>query len=305
MIKRAQHHFLSLDKNIQGILHMITACFWFALMATMIRHVSQTMPPFEMVFFRNLFSVIIALPWAYKIGFKNIKTTRWSLYIYRTISGVIAMSMLFYSISIIPLTDAIALTFVVPISSTILAIIFLKEKVDMYRWMAIGIGFIGVLFILRPGGDSFHYASLFVLVTAICWSVSNILVKKLTNTDDAKTIVFIAMVMMTPFSLPLAIPSWQEPTFTEILWLIALGWTSNQAQISMAHAYSKSDINVVLPFDFSRLVFITIFAYVFFSEVIDKWTAIGAIIIFTSSVYVARKEKNRRMKKALVNMETN
>ncbi len=299
MIKRIKGHFNSYTIQVQGILHMVIACFWFAVMATMIRHISVNMHSFEMVFFRNLFSVMWAIPWAYKIGLRNIKTKRWKLYGYRTISGVIGMSLLFYSLSVIPLTDAIALTFVVPIFTTLLAIIFLKEKVDIHRWAAILIGFIGVLFILRPSGESFQAASLLVIVTTLCWSSSNIMVKKLTATDDPKTIVFLAMALMTPISFPMALPYWQTPTVDQILWLVVLGWTSNQAQLSMAHAYSKADINIVLPFDFSRLIFISIFAFVFFGEVIDKWTALGAVIIFSSSVYVARKERSKRLKKIM------
>lgn len=285
-----------LSPQMQGILFMLKACFWFAVMASMIRHISATMPPFEMVFFRNLFSVVCILPWVWKIGIKNIKTDNWKLYGYRTISGVAGMTMLFYALSIIPLTETIALTFTVPIITTILAIFFLGEKVGIHRWTAIIISFIGVLVILRPGGETFKLASLLVLATTFCWSVSNILVKKLTATDDPKVIVFLMMVIMTPFSLPLALSVWQTPTTTELIWLFALGWISNQAQFAMTNAYSKTDMNVVLPFDFSRLIFISIMAYVFFGEIIDSWTVAGALIIFLSSVYVARREK----KKALV-----
>lgn len=289
-----QNHKLS--NEMQGILLMLKACFWFAIMASIIRHVSQTMPPFEMVFFRNVFSVVCILPWAWKFGFKNIRTKRIKLYLMRTISGVAGMTMLFYSISIIPLTQTIALTFTVPIFTTILAIFFLNERVGWHRWAAIIVGFIGVLIIVRPGAEAFHYGSLLVIATTCCWSVSNILVKKLTDTDDSKTIVFLMMLFMTPFSLPLALTVWQAPTLIEICWLFALGWISNQAQFAMTSAYSKTDINVVLPFDFSRLVFISIIAYIFFGEIIDIYTAIGAFIIFASSVYVARVERRRRKK---------
>ena len=150
--------------------------------------------------------------------------------------------------------------------------------------------------ILRPGHDSFQYASLLVIATTICWSFSNIFVKKLTKTDDTKVIVFIMMVLMTPLSLPLALMVWQTPTYEQLAWLLLLGWISNQAQFSMTHAYSKADMSVVLPFDFSRLLFISILAYIFFGEVIDLWTIIGASIILASSVYVARKEKQHKKK---------
>lgn len=286
----AQNH------KTQGILWMICACFWFAMMATLIRYISTDMPPFEMVFFRNLFSVIWILPWVYKFGIRNIRTKRLKLYGYRTISGVAGMTMLFTALSIIPLTDAVALTFTVPIFTTILAIMFLGEKVGIHRWIAILIGFLGVLVILRPGSGTFQYASLLVIATTLCWSFSNIFVKKLTRTDKPKVIVFIMMVLMTPLSLPLALYVWQTPTLDQLLWLALLGWISNQAQFAMTHAYSKADMSVVLPFDFSRLIFISGLAYIFFGEVIDIWTGLGATIILASSVYVAKKEKEHKKK---------
>lgn len=276
---------------------MLSACFWFSLMATLIRYISKDVPPFEMVFFRNLFSVFLLLPWAIKNKIGMLHTKRWNLYGLRAISGVTGMCMLFYSLTIVPLTEAISLTFTVPLFTTIMAVILLKEKVNLQRWAAIAIGFLGVLVILRPGSDTFQYGSLLVVATTFFWSISNILVKKLTKTDNFKVIVFYMVMIMTPISLPIALTNWQTPDLRQLLLMLLLAFITNQAQFAMTKSYSKADMNVVLPFDFSRLIFITIFAYIFFGEVIDIYSAIGAVIIFSSSLYVAKKEasKNRQI----------
>lgn len=293
MNTRVQQRFATFSPELQGITWMLIACFWFAAMASLIRHITTDLHPFVAVFFRNLFSVVCSLPLAYRYGFENMKTQRWSLYAFRTVSGIVGMTVLFYSITLIPLTNTIALTFTVPLLSTLFATMFLGEKMQNHRWVALVTGFVGVLVIIRPGMESFHFASLLVLATTCCWSISNVMVKKLTVTDHPHTIVFLMMLIMTPCSLPAALLYWQTPSWEQLGWLLLLGWVSNMAQFSMTSAYSKTDISIVLPFDFARLVFISIMAYVFFGEIVDSWTVFGALIIFLSGVYVLRKEKRK------------
>jgi len=207
------------------------------------------------------------------------------------------MSAFFYSISIIPLTDAIALTFAVPLITTFLASIFLGEKVGIHRWMALFIGFLGVIVIVRPGHSGFQSASLIVLVATISWSISNILIKKLSHTDHPRAMVFIMMLIMTPLTLPGALYVWQPPHINEIMWLILLGLFTNEAQFCMNKAYKNSEMSVVMPLDFSRLIFTTIFAYLFFAEIIDIWTLLGSLIIFSSSIYIANREARMRRRR--------
>ena len=128
-MRQSFHKYLQGHKpEIQAIIWMLMACFWFSIMSSIIRHVSQTVPTFEMVFFRNLFALITMLPWLYKNGFKSIKSERWDLYSYRTISGTIGMCLFFYALSVMPLMDVIALTFTIPLITTLFASIFLAKK---------------------------------------------------------------------------------------------------------------------------------------------------------------------------------
>ncbi len=286
---------LNFSSNTQGILWMLLSCFWFAVMAAIIRYLTPHMNPFEMVFIRNVFALLCSIPWAIRAGALSKKPQSWDLYFYRTISGIGGMYLLFYALSVIPAPQAIALTFTVPLITTLFAILFLGEKVGFHRWTAMFIGFVGVLVILRPGSNSFHYYSLLVVATTICWAMSNIIIKKMTDADHPQTIIFIMAILMVPVSLPVAIYVWKTPDMHQLLWLFALGVASNQAQNCMITAYTKTDVNVVQPFDFSRLVFISIIAYIFFNEVIDLWTAIGALIIFSSSMYVIHKDRKERL----------
>lgn len=266
-------------------------------MATITKHVASSMPALEMVFFRNMFAVLALLPWALSHGLPHIKAANFRLYFSRSISSLFAMSMFFYAISMIPLTDAIALTFTVPLITTLFAAYFLAEKIGVHRWFALLAGFAGVIVILRPGHDQFQYATLIVLLATVAWAASNIFIKKLSHTDHPRAMVFIMMLIMTPLTLPAALYNWQTPQFTEILWLISLGVITNEAQFCMNKSYKHADMSLVMPFDFSRLIFTSIFAYLFFAEIIDMWTLLGSIIIFSSSLYIVRHESRLRKKK--------
>lgn len=293
MKNRLSNYLKSHTPEMQGILWMIAACFWFASMASIIRHLTASMNPFVIIFFRNCFSVLCILPPAYKYGFINIRTKQWKLYSAYLTSGVLGMTCIFYAISKMPLTEVTALTFAVPLITAIFAVIFLKEKIPANGWIATIVGFIGILIILRPGSETFQFTSLIVLAATCCWSVSNILIKKLTKTDKSQTIVFIMIILYAPLSLPAALFTWQTPNINELFWLFILGWVSYQAQLSMTHAYSKTDISTVLPFDFSRLIFITAMSYIFFGEIIDIYTIVGAIFIFSGAFYIVKKNKKR------------
>lgn len=282
----------------KSVLWMLASCFCSSVMAVITKYVSATMPPLEMVFFRNMFAVLFLMPWALSRGIPHIKAANFRLYFSRAASSLFAMSMFFYAISIIPLTNAIALTFTVPLITTLFAIIFLGEKVQAYRWIAILVGFIGVLIILRPGHSSFQMASLIVIASTIGWATSNILIKKLSHTDHPRAMVFILMLIMTPLTFPGALFVWQPPQMHDVLWMVALGIATNEAQFCMNKAYKHAEMSAVMPFDFSRLIFTSALAYIFFAEVIDIWTFIGSVVIFCSSIYVVTRESRERKRKA-------
>lgn len=283
-------------QETQGIFYMLCACFWFSVMVVLVRVISEEVSAFVMVFFRNLSSFICMLPWMMRFGVKNIRTKKPQLYFMRAISAIIGMSTLFYGLPLMRMTDAIALTFTTPLITTCLAMVFLGEKIGYHRILGLCVGFLGVLIITRPGGEAFQAASLFILTTATCWASSNILVKKLTATDNHRVIVCLMMLIMVPLSLPMAIVFWQPITFEQFMWMFLLGFVANQAQFSMTYAYSKTDISIVQPFDFSRLVFISVFAYIFFGEILSIWTLLGAVIIFSSALYVFSRERKYQRK---------
>lgn len=288
--------FQNLNHQTRSILWVVHASFWFAVMIVLVRYLSETLHPFEIVFFRNAFALLLFVPGIVRHGVGHIHSKAKKLHVFRGCTGVVGMLMWFYALSITPVSQATALSFVVPLITTLMAIIFLKEKVGIHRWLALLIGFSGVLVILRPGFEAVSFGSILVLATTCSWSVSNILIKRLTATEPPRVIAFYLTLFMTPISLPFALSVWHMPEVSTLLWLLLLALAANLAQISLAHAYTRVDISSLMPFDFTRLILVSVFAWVLFGEVIDPLTIVGAIVIVASSVYVARREALLRRK---------
>lgn len=284
---------------IKAIGLMLLAALGFSFMNVLIRWTSSELHPFQVAFFRNLFGLVFMLPWLFKLGFANFKTQRFGLFFIRSILGLISMLCYFWGISVLPLAKAVALSFTIPLFVTIGAAIFLKEEVHLRRWVAVIIGFIGTLIILRPTVDGDLIASLVVVGSSITMASSVLIIKSLSRTEDANVIVMYMVLLMTPLSLPVAISVWQWPSY-EIWFLVAImGFLGSFAHLMFTHSLKLSDVSIVMPFDFARLPFIIVLAWIFFDQSVDRWTILGAIIVFASGVYIARREAMLNKKRAL------
>ncbi len=279
---------------LRAALWMVAACAGFACMTGVIRHISETLPPFEIVFFRNLFGLLALTPWLMRNGVSALKTDRLGLYSVRALTGLTAMMTWFWAVSIVPLADATALSFTAPMFATVLAVFFLGETVRLRRWSATLIGFGGAMIILRPGVGELDPALLIVLISAAAMSMSGIFVKKLTSTESPAKAVAWSGIMMVPLSFVPALLVWQWPTGEAWVWLIILGIAATGSHIAMNRSISLSDITAVLPYDFTRLPFAALVGYLAFDQMPDLWTWVGAAVIFTSSIYIARRESRLR-----------
>lgn len=295
---KARHQ--GLTPEFQGISWMLASCFFFALMAVQVRYLSATFNPFPMVFFRNVFALLIITPVLIHAGPSTFYTARLKEHFWRGGFGVVGMLLCMLGFAAIPTTHAVALSFTAPLFTTIAAMVFLKETVGIHRWLALLVGFCGTLIILRPGVGVFDYMSLLMIAATSVWAISGVLVKRLSETEHPRTMVFYLTLLSIPLSFPMLLVHPQLPNWHEVMQFIALGAVSNLGQYCMFHAYGRTDVTIVLPFDFSRLIFVTILSYFMFGEILDVWTAVGSIIIVFSSVYISRREAWRRRKQPVL-----
>ena len=270
-----------------------TACF--SGMSTLIRYVSDFLPAVQTVFLRNVLSLMLLVPVAVYHGRAGMRTTRIGRHFWRAFVGLAGMELWFYSLSVMPLNEATALSYISPIFATLLAVFMLGEKIGRWRILAIICGFIGALIILRPDPDvGLHHGSLIVLAAAFMWALAGIVVKSLTTTDPPWRIVTYMGIFMSLLSAPPAVMHWQS-VGVELFWPLAgIAVLSTAAQLCMVSAFARAPMVMLAPFDFMRLVFTSVLAYMVFGERLDAWTALGAAIIVGSSAFITWRERKKK-----------
>lgn len=254
----------------------------------------QGFPVLEIVFFQTLFGAILLLPRIILRHIQGIKALSYKLQILRAFFWSMATICFFYATTVIPMGRAIAISFAVPLFTSILAVIFLKEKLHFRRLTALICGFIGMMIIIRPGFDSFEMASFLVVAASFMWSMTDIMIKLVGKTHHVFVNTFYFSVFGAICTLPMALFVWQTPSSIQFLWLILLSvlFVANMASITKAYEYG--DLTVMMPFVFTELVFVATLAYFIFGEVIYTSTVIGSAIIIFSSSYIAYRERVER-----------
>ena len=272
----------------------VLAAVSFAVMMTSVRHMDGKFDAFEIVFFRALIGVFIVIPLVTKSGLKALRTERMPMHIVRTMFALFAMATLYYSLAELAVAQAIALTFLIPLFTTIAAGTVLGERVGIHRWSATLVGFAGAMVIIRPGFAEVSGPVLLVVLSSALYAGAWSSVKILTRTDYAAVTVFWMNVLMVPLT---AIPLfwvWVAPSVKDILPLLIMALSGWSAHFCQARAFESSDASAVMPFDFLRLPLGALFGYLLFAEFIDAWTWAGAVIIFLAGYYITRREALRK-----------
>lgn len=280
---------------IKGPLFMLLSCLLFSIMGGLIRYLSlHDIHPFMTAFIRTFFAILFLIPTFYTVGIKGMKTERLGLHFFRGIMSAIAVIASFYAVSVIPLAVSTSYSFAAPVFATILAAIFLKEKIRLPRITAVIVGFIGVLILLRPGSAPFNNGVASALIGAFTVAFAIICIRSLSQTDKPNVVATYALLITLPISFLVALTQWSIPG-PELWWAVILvGLCAALAQYSISQAFSQSEATAILPIDFTRLIFAASIGYFFFSEVPDFYTFLGASLILASAVYAAHREAVRK-----------
>lgn len=287
---------VSSSKTLQAMGLMLLSMAGFAAMSIVIRLLSAEMHSALMVTLRNAVSLLLIIAWAAWLqrGLPRFPTARLNAHFWRASVGIVSMELWFYCLTVMPLTLATALSFTTPIFSTIFAIVFLGEKAGLHRWSAVIFGFIGVLIVLHPGAESINPLAALVLMSSAIMAVAGVLIKTLSRTEPPETMVFYMALFMLPWSL---FPAFfhLQPVTPYQLWLVFLiALFSTIAHLLLVQAFRRADMVVLMPFDFTRLLFVAVLAYVLFGETMDESTAMGALAIVASTVYIAHREARKK-----------
>ena len=246
----------------------------------------------EFVFMRSLIGVAIFLALAPRLfgGFKMLRTNRWAWHVLRTVLATGAMYGFFYGLSRMPLVNALTLGFTAPLMLTALSVPFLGEQVGWRRWLAVVVGFIGTLLMLRPGSGEFTFASLAILIAAFCYACQAISARYLASESMLSLAVYVVAGPLLVASTMLDGSNWITPDLKGWTLLIAAGVCSAIAWVGFINGYRRSSPVILAPFEYTALVGGAIAGYLIWGEVPDRWVLAGAAIIISSGLYVVYRE---------------
>ena len=279
-----------LNNNQFAIFLIIISIIFGTLMGTFIKLAQEELNVFTTGFLRFFFGFLIIIPYILKTKFEVFSTKNLKIHILRSALNLPAMLLGFAALAMLPLEKMTAIHFIVPIIVTILAVIFLKEKIYLYRSFALVMGFLGMLIILRPGIIDISIGIYMALISSLIWSVVIILTKKVSKDDSAITILSHQYVYMSLFSFPLVIYFWDQPSLKTIIFILCAAMSGTILHIALNHAYKLVDVTMTQPYSFLGLVVSSIIGYFVFSDKPDFYTWLGASVIFCGVLLISYRE---------------
>ena len=292
-----------MSKNLLAITLILISIFAGSTMGVLIKFAQNDVSIYIAAFLRFLIGFIFIFPYILKTKFKVYKTSNILLHIIRSLLNYPAMLLTFSALMLVPYEKISALNFLVPFFVTILAVLFLKENIRIYRISALVIGFIGMLIILRPGIMDVSLGIQMVLVATFFWSIIIILTKQLTNKDSSITILTYMYTFMTFLTLITAIIFWEAPTTNSIIYLSLAAFVGTISHFSINHAFKLVDVSMTQPFSFIGLIVASFYGYFLFNESPDIYTWLGAIVIFIGIIIITIREL--KLDKELVRAKVN
>ena len=279
----------NIPSSLFSISLMIISGLFFVIMHSAVKYLSKEVHIFEIAFFRCALVIFVLAPIIFQQGKKIFKTKQPKVQFLRITTNSVAMLCFFYGISTTPLAQLTTLGFTVPIFATILAVIFMKEKIRLRRTTALIVGFIGTIIVMRPD-ISIELGALLIIFSSFLWSICLIFIKKLTQTDSAVTISLYFGIGMIPATFALAFPVLEMIDLRQFIILVFIAVTGTLAQTIMNSALEKGELALLLPFDFLRLIWSVLIGYALFSEepTITLW--LGGFLIIGSTTYIAWRE---------------
>ncbi len=253
---------------------------------------SEYYPVGQVLFFRGLCGMIPILFLIPKERFLDFyKTKRPFLHFKRCIAGLFAIVAIFIALRKLPLATVVSITFAAPIFTTILSIFFLNEKVGIYRWMAVIVGFIGIIVISEPGYTSLNLYYLYPIIFCLGLSYVAITIRQLSSTEPVWLIGLffsISILIMSIFSF--FTQGWILPSLKDLFLLSMVGILGGLANLWLTQSYKYSEVSLVTPLKYLALVFAIIFGYLFWDEIPTIKTLIGATLVIISSIIIFRRE---------------
>jgi drug/metabolite transporter (DMT)-like permease len=282
-----------------AILYMVSAGAIFSFSSAASKWLVGTYPVGEVLFSRVFVSLILfssfALPTA---GMGVLYTRRPGAHMLRGISQFTSQTLLLIAFSMMPLASATAINFSAPLFATLASLIFLKEPVGRARWAALLIGFLGVLIVTNPGGETFQIGALYALGNALLFGTVTAGVRGMTSTESAKTLTMYQLIFLSVFyaaTLPLG---FVMPTWADMPLIIANGVTNMLGQYWWTRAIHLAPTSAVAPFQYLSLLWAMMFGYALWGDVPTAGLLVGSVIVVGSGLFLLWHEAGPRRRRS-------
>jgi drug/metabolite transporter (DMT)-like permease len=276
---------------LAGIGFMLLGIFLFSANDALGKWILSTYPVGEMLLLRGIASLLVILPFILREGFENFRTApRPGLQILRLILSTCEVVMFFWAVSYLPLADTVTFYLAGPIYVTALSAIFLGERVGWRRWTAVVIGFVGVLIALRPSAATLTLPALIALTGSVAYAFLMVVTRYLRGTSD---VVMATGQIVTTFIFGAATASigWVTPSPVDLMLMMWLGVTATLALVCVNRSLKLAPASVVVPYQYTLIVWAVIFGYAVFGDQPQPHTLIGAAIIVAAGLYIFWREQ--------------
>lgn len=278
---------------LQGAFWALMICLASSTNDVLMHHLGERLPVVEIIFFRFLFSMLTVIPFMLKNEKNLFKTTQVKNHALRAVIGAAALGLCCLSVNIMHLAENTAIMFCEPLFFLPMAYFLLKENVDRNRWIATFTGFIGLIVIISPGFEGFKMTAFVPMTAAMLFAYLCVMAKRMIVSEHTLTLLFY-FGLGTSICAGVLLPwFWILPTVEELLYLAALGVGANMIQVCLFRAYSSTDASALAPFRYAEFLFSAFFGFLFFSQIPETMTVIGAVIIAASAFYISVVETRK------------
>lgn len=282
--------------SLRAIVLMASSVAIFAAMDALVKDLGTRYPTLQVMFFRSLLAFVpIMLLVLHSGSLRELRMQNPTGHLLRSLVGVIAMFCFFYSYSRMPLAEVVAISFAAPVFVVALSVPLLGEPVGLRRWTAVVVGFIGVMIMLQPGPGLLKSIAVVPLLGTLFFALAMIVLRKLGRTETSASVAFtftLSCTLVSACALPFV---WVTPGLLDLGLLVTVGLLGGVAQILMTVAFKHADIAVIAPFEYTAIVWATLFGYVFWSEVPGLNIWLGVAIVMASGLFILFREANLQL----------
>ena len=285
-----------LTKNQLGFLYMFLSVCTFSVMDLLVKW-SSDYPTGEVLFFRGFFGLLPTYFLIPKNKLKTFYTTERSKeHLFRCLMGLMALIAIVVALRELPLAVVVSLSYAAPLFITVLSIFLLSEKVGIFRWLAVIIGFMGVIIIAEPGFKGMNYLYFLPLIFCIGMAFVTITIRKLSTTEPIWLISIFFTITISIAGLATIPMGWKMPNFQDFVLLALIGVTGGSANLFLTQSYKLSEVSLVAPLKYLALVFAIFFGYFIWNEIPTIKTLIGASLVVLASLIIFRREIYHKQK---------